>query len=64
MYPGDVQAPPYLRVRLSVPATVTARGYLTSHVESERTDYVRGGGLTLSCGTRQPQSILLKEKMN
>ncbi|GAA3072540.1 hypothetical protein GCM10010464_40800 [Pseudonocardia yunnanensis] len=64
MYPGNVQAPLYFWARLSVPATITARGYLTSHVESERTDYVLGGGLTLHCGTRKLQGILQREKMN
>jgi hypothetical protein len=64
MYLGNVQAPLYLRVRLSVPATITARAYLTSHVESERTDYVLQGGLALRCGTRKPQGFLQKEKMN
>lgn len=64
MYLGNVQAPLYLRVRLSVPVTITARGYLTSHVESERTDHVLGAGLTLRCGTRKPQGILQKEQMN
>jgi hypothetical protein len=64
MYPGNVKAPLYLWARLSVPATITARGYLTSHVESERSEYVLGGGLTPRRGTRKPQGIRQKEKMD